>query len=99
MLEGGAGIEGRSVAYVAAFGVGNDELVRIIGAYMVDGHLQLTQTVGAEALKESEVRFIGHAIGGGGVDNSPAELKQGILLFEQMGGNFLNVGVKADAEK
>ncbi len=94
-LEESAGIERGSVAYVAAFGVGDDELFGILRADVIHCGSQCSPALGTESFIESHIGLIGHTIGSGSVDNSLVESyytlsgRTGYTL-----GNFLDVGVE-----
>ena len=68
-----AGIEGGGVADVAALGVGDDELIGVIGPDMGYYFLKGCDARGTEALEKCQVGFVGYAIGCGGVDDCLAE--------------------------
>ena len=99
LAEESAGIHGRSVADVAALGIGDDELIGMVRANVVDGFLIGLPTFHAEALVESKVGLVGHTVGGGGVDDGFVESKNGIFVLEQVSGDFLQVGVETDTEE
>ena len=77
VFEKGARVHGARVADVATLGVGNDEVIGMVLANVRDCLLEGLPSLAAEALVESEVGLIGHAIGGGGVDNGLVEIDDG----------------------
>lgn len=99
LFEERAGIHGRRVADVAAFGVGNDELLGIVLFQVADRLFKGGPAFQSSALVKGEVRLVGDAVGGRGVDDSLVEGKDGVVLAEQVGGYFLYVRVEADAEE
>lgn len=58
---------------VAALGVGDDKLVGVVGAYVRHYLGQGGDAVGTQAFKKCQVGFVGHAVGGCGVDYGLAE--------------------------
>ena len=102
-LVKGAGIHGGRIAYVAALGVGNYELVGIIGTYIAYGSVKHSETIGSESFVECKIRLIGNTIGCGSIDYSLVETKHRVLsvsvVGKQMLRNFFYVGVESDAKE
>ena len=88
-FEEGTGIHGAGVANVATFGVGNDEVLRVVLLEIFDGLLEGHESLDAEGLVESEVGLVRHAIGCGGVDDSLVKRKDGVFFLQQVLGNLL----------
>ena len=94
-----AGIHGGGVADVAALGVGNDEMVGMIGANVFHSADEGLPTFQTAAFIEGEVGLETHAIGRGGVNDGAVKLKDGIFGICQMGGKFALIGVKPDTKE
>lgn len=99
MLEEAACIHLRGIAYVAAFGVGDDELVGIVFLDVTDGFLKGFPPFEAEALIEGEVGFVGHTQVGRGVDDGFVEGEDGVFFLQEMLRYLLDVGIETYAEK
>ncbi len=99
LLEERAGIHGRRVANISAFGIGDDELVGVVLLDVPDGFVKSFPTFQTIAFVEGQVGLIGHAIRGCGIDDSAVEGEDGILLLQEMGRDFFKVGVQPDAQE
>ena len=99
LAEERAGIHLAGVADVAALGVGYDELVRIVLLQVLDCLLESHQSLHTGCLVEGQVRFVSDAIGRSGIDDGLVESEYRVSLREQVLGNLLEVGVKADAKE
>ena len=99
MLEEAAGIHCGGVADVAAFCVGDDELVGIILFQILYCLFQSGPAFDAEAFIECEVWLVCHAVRSSGVDYCFVELENRIGVVFQMLRDFLDVSVKAYAKK
>ena len=100
LIEECASVHTGGVAYVAAFSVGNDELVRIVLSDVLTSLLEGTEAVGAERFVEGQVGFVGHGVGGGGIDYGFVELEQALgTFFGEVFWHFGLVGVEANAEE
>ena len=75
MLEEAAGIEHRSVAYVASLGIGDYELVGMILLQVFYGALKSNPPLHTEAFIECEIGLVGYAIGCRGIDYRFVESK------------------------
>ena len=90
-------IHGRGVADVAAFGVGDDEVVRAVGLEVVYGFLESDHPLYSESLVEGQVGFVCHAIGCRGVDDGLVESEYRIFVVQQMLRYFFQIGVESHA--
>ena len=99
MFEETSGVEFGGVAYVAAFGVGYDELVGIVFFKISDCTFQCVPSCSSEAFVECHVRFVGHAIGCCSVYDRFVEIENGIRSLRDVARDFQRVCVKTDAEK
>ena len=98
-FEERAGIHGRGVSDVTAFGVGNDELVGIVLLDVVHGLLESYPAFHAHAFVKSKVGLVGNAEVGCCIDDSFIESEDRVFFFQQMFGDFLDVGIKTYAKK
>lgn len=102
-FEEGAGVHGGGVADVAALRVGNDELVGIVCLDVLHRLLKRLPAFDAEAFVESEVGLVGHAVGGGGVDDGFVEREDGFCrrctVVNDVLRHLLQVGIESDAEE
>ena len=98
-FEEGAGIHCAGVADVAALGICDDEVLWVVLVEVLDGLLKRNPSLHAHALIESEVGFVSHTIGCGGINNCLVEGKDGVFLLQQMLWNLLDVGVETHTEE
>ena len=82
MTEETAGIHLRSVADIAAFGIGDDEMVGIMLAKVGYRLLEGIQTGIAQLLVKGQVGLVCHTVGSGGVDDSAVERIDGIFFCQ-----------------
>ena len=99
LLEEGASVERRCIADVAAFGVGDQERVRMMLAEVANGLLEGQPAACAGALVEGEVGFIRNGVFGRGVDDGSVESEDGVVVIQQMRRDLLQIRVKPDAEE
>ena len=101
VLEERTRIKRRGVANVATLGISDNELIGILLANVTDSLLEGNPSFHAKALVESEIGFVGDAIGFGGIDDGLVELEDSILCRQrlQMLGNLLDVGVETYAKE
>ena len=88
-------VKPRGVADIAAFGIGDDEMV---GADFADNFFKRQPARRAEGLEKREVRFEGHAMRFRRVNYLSAKFKNGVFKTEQMSGQLRHFRVEADAE-
>ena len=89
----------RSVADVAALGVGNEKRLLAQAVEIVRGKLKLAQSLDAHRLIKRQIGLVGHTIVDGSVDDSFVEQKRRVGLSLQMLGYLVKVSVKANAEE
>ena len=99
LLEEGACIHGACVAYVAALGIGYDEVVGIVLLKIGHGLLEGHDALHTERLIESQVGLVCHTVGGCCVDNLLVEGEDGVILLQQVLRNLLRVCVETYAEE
>ena len=61
MFEKTTGIHFRRVAYVAAFGIGDDELVGVVSFDITDGFFKGFPALDTETFVKCQIRFVCHA--------------------------------------
>ena len=71
----------------------------MVRAKIVDGFLIGLPSFHTKALVEGQIGFVGHAIGGGGVDDGFVEVENGVFGVEKVGGDFLQIGVEANTKE
>ena len=80
-------------------GIGDDEVVGVVGLEVGDGLFVCLVALEAVALVEGEVGLVGHAVVGRSVNDGLIEGEDGILLCQEVSGDLLGVGVEAYAEE
>ncbi len=101
-VEERAGIACGGVAYVAAFCVGDNELVGVVFAYIGHGIRQRLPSFRAVAFVESGIGLVCHAIGGCGIDYGFVEGQdccRRICVGTKRSGHACGIGVEAYAQE
>ena len=98
-LEEGTCIHGTGIAYVTTLGIGDDELVGVVLPQIGNGLLKGYPALDTHALIECKVGFIGYAVRCCSIDNGLVEGKHGIFFLQQVGGNLLEIRIKAHTEE
>ena len=74
-------------------------MLGVVLVEILDGLFERDPSLYTHTLIESEVGFICHTVGCGRIDNRLVESEDGILLFQQVLWNFLDVGVETYAQE
>ena len=93
LLEEGLCVHLRRISYVATFRISDDEVVGVVLLEIAYGAFETHHSLQSVCFVECEVRFVRHAVGCCGVDDSFVKREDRVFLLQQMLRNLLYVGV------
>ena len=99
LLKECTGIHSRCVADIPSLGIGDDEVMGIMLVQIVNGLFKGHDSLHAEGFIESQIGLVGHTVVCRGIYDGLVEGEDRVFLIQQMGRNFLQVGIQSYAEE